>query len=151
MHPTKHMALEHLQAVDVPLHGASTPGQGHPGFDRRIVLIQSQGKAANRLRRTGSCALEPGIKRLRLALTDQGGKILRQRDRLGDLGRLHMELGELLGLGGSALRCAARRSTSQLARRGVKGQHDGSATAGSGWRALRYPEARPWTCRNRWT
>jgi hypothetical protein len=84
MRPTKHLALEHFQAVDVSLHRAATPGQGHPGFNRRIVLIQSQGKAAHRLQRTGSRALQPGIKRLRLALTDQGGKILRQRDRFGD-------------------------------------------------------------------
>ena len=41
MRPTKHVALEHFQVVDVPLHGASTPWQGHPGFDRRVVLIQS--------------------------------------------------------------------------------------------------------------
>jgi hypothetical protein len=33
------------------------------------------------------------------------------------------------------VRLATRRSTSQVARRGVKGWHAGSATAGRGWRA----------------
>ncbi len=117
MRPTKHLALEHLQAVDVSLHGAATPGQGHPGFDRRVVFIQSQGKAAHRLQRTGSRALQPVIKRLRLALTDPGGKILRQRDRLGDLGRLHLELDELLGLGDGALLRAPQHQPGSPARR----------------------------------
>ena len=38
---TIHMALEHLQPVDVPFHGAATPGQGETGFDRRIVTLET--------------------------------------------------------------------------------------------------------------
>ena len=34
----KHVALQHLQAVDVPLDRAGTPGQGDAGFDRCIPL-----------------------------------------------------------------------------------------------------------------
>jgi hypothetical protein len=103
MRPTKHLALEHFQAIDVPFHGAAPPGQGHPSFDCRVVLIPSQGIAAHRRPRTGSRALQPGIKRLRLPLTDQGGEILREGERLGNLGRLRVELGELLRLGDGAL------------------------------------------------
>jgi hypothetical protein len=40
----KHLALEHFEAVDMPLHRATTPRQGHPSFDRVIVLRQPFGK-----------------------------------------------------------------------------------------------------------
>ena len=82
-----------------PSTGHSTPGQGHPGFDRCIVLAQPGGKALHGVQRTRGRALEPGIEALRLPLAHEGGKVLREVDRLGDLGRLRVELGELLGLG----------------------------------------------------
>ena len=40
----------------------------------------------------------PRIELRRLPLADQGGKVLREVDRLGHLGSLRVELGELLGL-----------------------------------------------------
>ena len=42
----KHLALQHLQAIDVPFHGARAPGQGDPGFDCGIVLVQPCGEAS---------------------------------------------------------------------------------------------------------
>src|SRR6266446_1015545 len=102
--PAKHLAFQHLEAVDVPLDWAGTPGQGDTGFDRGIVLIQSCGKAAYSLDRTGRRTLEPWIELRRLPLANQDGKILRQVDRLGNLGRLCVELGQLLCLGLGALR-----------------------------------------------
>ena len=69
----KHLALEHFEAIDVPLDRASTPRQGDARFDRRIVLVQPGGKALQGLKRTGGRALQPGIKLRRLRLADQGG------------------------------------------------------------------------------
>jgi hypothetical protein len=86
----KHLALQHLQTVDVSLDRAATPGQRHPGFDRRIILVESGSKALQGLQRTGGRAREPRIELRRLPLADQSGKVLRQVDGLGDLGRLRV-------------------------------------------------------------
>src|SRR5262249_30865581 len=74
----KHVAFQHLQPVDVPLDRAGTPGQGHPGFDRLIVLLEPARKALEGLQRTGRRAREPGIEALRLPLADEGCKVLRE-------------------------------------------------------------------------
>ena len=84
--PIKHLAFQHLQAVDVPLDGARAPGHGDTGFDGCIVLIQSGGEASQGFQRTGGRAREPGIELRRLAQADQCGKVLGQVDGLGDLG-----------------------------------------------------------------
>ena len=60
----KHLALEHLEAIDVPLHGPRTPRQGHTGFDRRIVLaaaynIPEDERREERWARVTKCAQEP--------------------------------------------------------------------------------------------
>jgi hypothetical protein len=85
---------------------AGAPGQSNPSFDRLIVLREPGGEASQGLQRTGCRAREPRIELRRLPLTDQGGKILRQVDGLGDLGRLRVELGELLRFSLRALRRA---------------------------------------------
>ena len=105
--PAKHLAFQHLEAIDVPLDRTRAPGQRDPRFDRLIVVAQPGRKASQGLQRTGGRALEPGIELRRLPLADQRGKVLRQVDGLGDLGRLRVELGELLGLG---VRCASPRA-----------------------------------------
>src|SRR4030095_3624274 len=38
MCPTKHLAFQHLQPVDVAFARAIAPWHGHPGFDRRSVV-----------------------------------------------------------------------------------------------------------------
>jgi hypothetical protein len=43
--PAKHLALQHFQPIDMPLHGARIPGQRHARFDRRIVVVETLGKA----------------------------------------------------------------------------------------------------------
>jgi hypothetical protein len=53
----EHLALEHFEALDVPLDRAGRPGQGPPGFDCRLVLVQPGGKALHGLKRTGGQAL----------------------------------------------------------------------------------------------
>src|SRR4029434_4937370 len=59
--PAKHLAFQHFEAVDMPLDRAGRPGQGHPGFDRLVVLIQPFRKALPGLQRASGRALEPGI------------------------------------------------------------------------------------------
>src|SRR5689334_3434157 len=60
----KHLALEHLQPVDMPLHRAGTPAEGDPRFHGRVVFIEPGSKASQRLQRTRGRALEPGIEAL---------------------------------------------------------------------------------------
>src|SRR3989442_5350396 len=95
----KHLALQHFEAVDMALDRPIGPGQCHARFDRRIVVVEPGGKTLDGLEGTRGGALEPGIELRRLPLADQGGEILGEVDRLGDLGLLRVELGELLGLG----------------------------------------------------
>src|SRR6266436_1533001 len=133
--PAKHLALEHFEAIDVPFDRTGRPGQGHPCFDRLVVLIQPLRKALQGLQRAGGRALEPGVKRLRLPLTDQGGKILRKVNRLGHLSLLRAQLRELLRLGLGALRLASEHEPRRPARR--QG------------RARRCPGGRPWARRKR--
>ena len=116
----------------MPLDRASGPRQGHPGFDGRIVVPEPGGKASQVLQRTGGCPLEPGIELRGLALAYQGRKILGEIDRLGDLGRLRVELGELLRLGLWALGRTPQHQPGRPARR-ERGTA-GSATMGSVWR-----------------
>jgi hypothetical protein len=78
--PSKHLAFQHLEAIDVALHGARTPGQGHPGFDCRIVVPQPLGKALKHPQRTLRSALQPGIELRPLALADELSKVFREGD-----------------------------------------------------------------------
>ena len=122
--PAKHLALEHFEAIDVPLDRTGRPRQGHPRFDRLIVVAEPVGKALQGLQRTGGRALQPGIKLRWLALADQGSKVLSKVDGLGDLGLLRAQLGELLCL---SLGRFSRSSTSHGTTR-CQGLARGSAT-----------------------
>src|SRR5262249_9340011 len=81
--PAKHLALQHLQTIDVPFHGPRTPGQRHACFDRLIVLREPGGEASYGVDGTRSGALQPGFQLCRLSLAHQGREILREVDRLG--------------------------------------------------------------------
>src|SRR6267378_6606551 len=113
----KHLAFEHFETIDMPLDRAGRPGQSHACFDRLVILIQPFRKALQGLQRTGRRALQPGVKRFRWLLADQGRKVLRQVDRLGDLGLLRAQLGELLCLSLGALRLASEDEPCRPARR----------------------------------
>ena len=89
-----------------PSTGPALPGQRHARFDRLVILIQPGGKASHGVDSTRSGALPAGSSLARLPLAHQGRHILREVDRLGHLGRLRVELRELLGLGWCALRLA---------------------------------------------
>src|SRR5882762_397621 len=92
----KYLALEHLQTVDVSFDGAVAPGQRHPRFDGRIVVVQPLRKALHDLQRTRAGAFQPRLHVRGLPQPHKLRKVLRQIDRLGHLGRLRVELGELL-------------------------------------------------------
>jgi hypothetical protein len=81
-----HLALEHLQAIDVPFDGALTPGQRHPSLDAGIVLTQSFGKALEGREGARGGARQPRIELGRLALADTGGEVPRECHRLCQCG-----------------------------------------------------------------
>ncbi len=60
--PAEHLALEQLQAVDLPFNGALAPGQRHPGPDSGIILPQSFGKAPEGREGARGGACQPRIK-----------------------------------------------------------------------------------------
>ena len=91
-------------ALDRPIG----PGQGHPSFDRLLVLIQPLGKALQGLRGTRGGAFEPGSELRRLPLAHQLRKVLGEGDRLVHRSMLRAQLGELLRLS-----LGARRLTPQ--------------------------------------
>ena len=74
--PAKHLALPPLQPVDVPFHGTATPGQGAPGFDGRIVALETLRAALQRGQRTRRRLLQPPLEPLRLPGTEELRKAL---------------------------------------------------------------------------
>ncbi len=128
----KHLAFQHLEAIDMALDRSIGPGHGHPGFDRIVILRQPLRKASQSLQRTGGCPLEPRIEGRGLPLADQLRKVLRQVDRLGHLGRLRVELGELLCLHLRARGFTPQDQSRRPARRerwGCRLSHDGERLA----------------------
>ena len=96
MSPAIHLPFEHFQTIDLPLNWPRAPRQGDARFDGIIIRPQAIGKALERLKATGCGTLKPGVKLARLTLTHEPGKVLRQRDRLGDFTLLRLEPSELL-------------------------------------------------------
>jgi hypothetical protein len=94
--PAIHLPFEHFQTIDLPLNGPGAPRQGDARFDGIIIRSQAIGQALERLKATGCSTLKPGFKLARLMLTHERGKILRQRDRLGDFTLGRLEPSELL-------------------------------------------------------
>jgi hypothetical protein len=91
-------ALEHLQAIDVPLERSLTPGPRDPGLDGGIVLTQPFGEAPEGRECARGGARQPRIELGRLALADEGGEVLGERDRLRQLGRLRGQLRQLVAI-----------------------------------------------------
>jgi hypothetical protein len=97
----KHLALQHLQAVDVPFNRPLTPGQRHPGLDGGVVRPESSGETTEGREGARGGARQPWLELSRLALADQAGEVLRERHRLCQRGRLLGQLRQLVVL----LRC----------------------------------------------
>src|SRR5207253_6595571 len=129
------------------LHGTRTPGQRHARFDRRTVVPEPTRKASYGLQRTRTRPLQPRLQVLGLALAHEVGKVLREVDRLGDLGRLRVELGELLGLDLRALLGASQDQPGRPAGRqglGDRLRHHRQELApalAAGWDALGLADA----------
>src|SRR5256712_9214289 len=83
--PAKHLPLEHLETVNVPLHRPCAPRQRQARFDRFIILTQATCKPLKRLQGALGSPLEPGIEPLGLTLAKQLSKVLCQIDGLGQL------------------------------------------------------------------
>ena len=98
MRPTKHLAFQHLQAIDMAFDGAVTPWDSHPSFDRRIVVAEPLRKTPQGLHRTARGAREPAIQALRLPGAHQVRKVPDQRDGLREFRLLRDQLGQLLFL-----------------------------------------------------
>src|SRR5918994_3691730 len=93
--PAKHLALEHLQAIDVPFDRALTPGPRDPGFHGGVILTQPFGKAPEGRESARGGARQPRIELGRLALADEGGEVLCERHGFRQLGRLRGQLRQL--------------------------------------------------------
>jgi hypothetical protein len=94
--PAEHLALQHLQAVDVPFNGALTPRQRHRCRDSSVILTQASGKAPEGRESAGGSARQPWIELGRLALADEGGEVLCERHGFRQLGRLRDQLHQLV-------------------------------------------------------
>jgi len=94
----KHLAFAPLQAVNLALHRAVTPGQGDPGFDGLIVITDPLRKPLQGCEGTVRRPGQPGIQRLRPALAHELGKVLGSGDGGGHLRMLGLQLDELSGL-----------------------------------------------------
>ena len=80
--PAEHLALEQLQAVDVPFDRPLTPRQCHRGLDGSQVCPEPSGKTPEGREGARGGACQPQIEPGRLALADEGGEVLRQPDGL---------------------------------------------------------------------
>src|ERR1041385_9208968 len=74
--PAIHVALEHLQPVDMARHGTRTPGQRHTRFDRCIVTLETFCYAPKRGQRARRCLLQPRLEPLWLPGPEQPRKVL---------------------------------------------------------------------------
>jgi hypothetical protein len=83
-----HLALEHLEAIDMPLHRARTLREGHTSFDGVVVLLEPLGKALHGLQRASGRALQPRIEAFGLPLARECRKVLGQVDGFGHVGLL---------------------------------------------------------------
>ena len=94
MRPAIHVALEHLQTVDVPFHGAATPGQGDACFDCRIVALETFRYALKRGQRACCRLLQPRIEPIRLPDTEDLRNAVGEHDRLREGGMHVVHLGK---------------------------------------------------------
>jgi hypothetical protein len=92
----KHLALEHLQAVDVAFDWAIAPRQPETGFDGLVVRAEPHSKALQGCYTTGDGSCQPLIEPVGLALAHDRTKVLRQPDRPCQVTVLALEVREEL-------------------------------------------------------
>ncbi len=96
--PAEHLALQQLQAVDVPFDGALTPRQRDGGLDGGQVRPEPSGEAPEGRQSALGGTRQPWFELGRLALADEGGEVLRERYGLRQRGRLRSQLRQLLAI-----------------------------------------------------
>jgi hypothetical protein len=80
--PAAHLALEHLQAIDLAFDRSLTPGQRHRRLDGGHIRSEPSDKTPEGREGARGGTSQPGFELGRLALADQASKVLRQRHRL---------------------------------------------------------------------
>ena len=88
MRPAKHLAFEHLQAVDLAFDRALTPRQRDGSLDGGQVRPEPFGEASEGQESALGGTRQPRLQLGRLALADEAGEVLRERYRLRELGCL---------------------------------------------------------------
>jgi hypothetical protein len=96
--PAEHLALQHLQATDVPFDGPLTPGQRDPGLYGGVIVTQSSGKAPEGWEGTRGGARQPCFKLGRLASADEASEVLRESHGVCQLGRRRSQLRQLVAI-----------------------------------------------------
>jgi len=108
--PAKHLALQHLQTIDLAFNRSLTPRQRHRRLDGGHVRSEPFGKAPEGREGARGGTYQLWFELGRLTLADQAGKVLRQRHGLCQRGELRGELRQqLVGL----LRALIRRAEDQ--------------------------------------
>jgi hypothetical protein len=92
----KHLALEHLQAIDVPFDWSLTPRQRDSGLDGGHVRPEPSGEMPEGWEGALGGAHQAWFQARKLALADEGGEVLGQRHRLCQCGRLQSQLCQLV-------------------------------------------------------
>jgi hypothetical protein len=92
----KHLALQHLQTIDLAFNRSLAPRQRHRRLDGGYVCVEPFGKAPEGREGARGGAYQPWFELGRLTLADQAGKVLRQRHGLCEHQRRLGELRQLL-------------------------------------------------------
>jgi hypothetical protein len=86
--PAKHLALQHLQTIDLAFDRSLTPRQCHRCLDGGHVRPEPLRKAPQGREGALGGGSQPWVERCRLAPADQPGKVLRERHSFRQRGRL---------------------------------------------------------------
>jgi hypothetical protein len=94
--PAEHLALEHLQAIDLAFDLSLVLGQCHRRLDGGHIRSEPFGKAPEGREGTLGGTSQPWFELGRLALADEAREVPCEGHRLRELGRLLAELRELV-------------------------------------------------------
>ncbi len=93
--PAIHVPFQHLQPINLPFDRALTPGQGDGGLDGAVIRTKSSGKTPEGRQGALGGTCQPRVELGRLALTDEGGEVLREGHGLCQLRGLLSQLRQL--------------------------------------------------------
>jgi hypothetical protein len=96
--PATHLALEHLQPIDLAFTRSLTPGARAPGLHGGIIRTPSFGNASEGRESAHGGPCQPWITLGRLTPADEAGAVLRERHGLRQFGRLRGQRRQLVVL-----------------------------------------------------